>query len=69
MMMDDNEAAEEAFRTAFRIDPERYEALINLGNIKLRRDDLAGALSEFEHLLELAPNIEGLRERIGEPRA
>jgi tetratricopeptide (TPR) repeat protein len=62
-----NEATE-AFQSALRIDPTRHEAFVFLGNIKLRQDDVRGAVRDFESALELDPSQESLRQRINQLR-
>ena len=52
------DAAEEALRTAERLDPrsEDLEPALDLGLIELERGDAAAALAEFERLLEDSPS-------------
>jgi lipoprotein NlpI len=60
--------ATEAFQSALRVDPTRHEAFVHLGNIKLREDDVDGAIRDFESALALDPSQISLRTRIDQLR-
>ena len=44
--------------------PENVEAWVELGNIRLKLQDKAGALSAFEKALSLEPDASGLKEYV-----
>ena len=58
--LDENEAtlddAEAAYRDALRIDPTFVSAMTNLGNLRFRRGDEAGAVKLYELALALDPD-------------
>jgi tetratricopeptide (TPR) repeat protein len=56
-------------QTALRLDPENEHAIIQLGNIAIRKGDLESAIRESERALELNPNLEGMPEKILELKA
>ena len=66
--LENYDEATEAFQSALRIDPTKHEALVHLGNIKLREDDVEGAIRDFERALELDPSQEMLQRRIDQLR-
>ncbi len=63
---EDYDAAIGELQTALRIDPSNTDAVVHLGNIKVRRGDIEGALRDFERALELDPSLDSLREYITE---
>jgi tetratricopeptide (TPR) repeat protein len=66
--LEDYDEATEAFQSALRIDPTNQDAFVHLGNIRLRQDDIEGAIGDFERALELDPSLDSVRERIEQLR-
>ncbi len=67
--LEDYDGAVTELQAAVRLDPEDEHALIQLGNIAIRKGDLERAAREFERALELNPNLEGMQEKIDELKA
>jgi tetratricopeptide (TPR) repeat protein len=66
--LEDYDAATQALQAALRIDPKLIDAHLHLGNIKIRKGDLEGAVGDFERALELDPSQDALKEKISELR-
>jgi tetratricopeptide (TPR) repeat protein len=63
-----DEDAERALRQAIEINPREKRAYQVLGDLAYRRDDLDGAISNWERVIEIDPSETGLKARIGRLR-
>ncbi|MDA0748284.1 MAG: glycosyltransferase, partial [bacterium] len=57
----DRVGEEQAYRQALEVNPKSFEALNNLGTIRLRASALEEAKDFYERALQLAPEVEAIR--------
>jgi len=57
--------AEKVYRDHLKAKPNHVEALANLGSVLSRKDDFAGAVTQFKKALALRPNLAPLHLNLG----
>lgn len=62
---EDSNQAREYFHQAIALDAEHYRARMNLGNLLLESGNAAAAEAEYQQVLKIAPEYEGLHHNLG----
>jgi len=62
----DFEEAENCFNTAIRINPVEFKAIYNRGKLRLKTNDIEGAVADFDKATTLKPDHAGAHEKFGD---
>jgi len=62
----DFEEAENCFNTAIRINPVEFKAIYNRGKLRLKTNDIEGAVADFDKATTLKPEHAGAHEKFGD---
>jgi len=62
----DYEEAETCFNTAIRIHPVEFKAIYNRGKLRLKANDIEGAIADFDKATTLKPDHAGAHEQFGD---
>lgn len=60
------EEAENCFNTAIRINPVEFKAIYNRGKLRLKSNDIEGAIADFDKATTLKPDHAGAHEQFGD---
>lgn len=63
---DDFEEARNCFNTAIRINPVEFKAIYNRGKLRLKTNDIEGAVADFDKATTLKPDHAGAHELFGD---